>query len=323
MRRGGVIAVAAVVLAGWAAPAAARWHAVAGKLPPKYHLLETTTGDVACYGGVPRADVDEELSCDDNSLTIFTLGPGDSSGNIGYPDGPEHPVTIRGRRATWHWLTDEGYRFARELVWSPRTRLRVAVYADAGKLGLDELLYVGRHIRALRERDWKLLLRQTTYEAQEGRFEPGMTRVEVTTGTADGDPWRLDALLPPDYPLSENDLRPACLELVYRGEHGRGEYCYDGWERVAGHVFVFGSLPNSWRRYSVHFYRNVKGKRRGRTYTAPGWTRWKFFARPLPTETCDLFLTNPDNRDDYGGVYRPESGTADYERCGFGAHRQG
>jgi hypothetical protein len=228
-------------------------------------------------------------------------------------------VTIRGRKGHWHWLEDEGSRYARELVWSPRAGLRVSVVAML-RLSLHDLLDVGRHIRAVREHDWKLLLRQTSSEAQEGRFEPGMRRVQAASGRVDGDPWRLDVLIPPDYPLSENDLRPACLELVYRGAHGRGERCTGDWQRVGGHVFIFGGLPNSWRRYVVHFYRNVKGTRRARTYAIFGWTRWKFYARPLPTETCDLYLTNPDDPENGdGGVSTPPPGSHDYKRCGFGA----
>jgi hypothetical protein len=320
MARAGFIAAVAVGLAAWlASPAVASWHAVAGKLPRHYRLLESEPygeGEV-CYGGRARSNVDEELDCDSNSLSVYTLADGSFGGlNI---EPPAHHVTIRGRPAEWYWVTDEGYRYAREIFWSPRRGLRAAVEADLPRLGLHNLLDVARHVHAVREHGWKLLLRQTTYEAQAGRFEPGMTRVHAIRGVAAGDPWRLDALIPPDYPLSENDLRPACLELVYRGEHARGEGCSYGWERVGGQVFVFGSLPNSWTRYSIHFYRNVKETRRGKTYHAPGWSRWKFFARPLPTETCDLYLANPDNRDDGGGVFRPRPGTADYHRCGFDA----
>ncbi len=75
--RGGVIAAAAVGLAAWLAqPADANWHAVAGKLPRHYRLLESEPAtefggeDVVCYGGRPRSNVDEELDCDSNSLSV-------------------------------------------------------------------------------------------------------------------------------------------------------------------------------------------------------------------------------------------------------------
>ena len=326
MRVRGLIASAAIgALAAAAMPssAAAGWHAVAGRLPPHYHLLETDPGgtnslDTVCYGGIPARNTDEETDCDDNSLTIYTLRPQDEYGFSGYPSGPDHPVTMHGRRAHWHWLQDEGVRYARELVASPRRGLRASVVATADKLDLDDLLFVGRHLRALNERQWKLLLRQTTYEAQQGRFEPGMSRIRgAVSGRVGGEPWRLDVLIPPGYPLSKDDFRPACVELVYRGVHGRGEFCYGDWQRVAGQVFVFGWLPNSWRRYVVHFFRNVKGTRSGRTYSIFGWTRWRFYARPLPTDTCDLYFTNPDDREDYGGVSIPPPHSPDYRRCGF------
>jgi hypothetical protein len=322
-----MMAAAGLVLAAAVPPSAtASWHAVAGKLPPKYHLLETEPAasknslDQVCYGGVPDKYVDEEITCDDNSLTVFTLSHGAEYGLFDWPTGPDYPVTIRGRKGHWHWLQDDGVRYARELVWSPRPGLRVSVVAQAYKLRLGDLLYVGRHMRAIDERGWRLLLRQTTYEAQRGRFEPGMTSVEAASGRVDGYPWRLDVLIPPGYPLSENDLRPACVELVYRGVHGRAEFCPGGWRRIAGRVFILGDVPNSWRRYVVHFFGHVKGTRRGPTYGIWGWTKSKFYALPLPTEACSVYLSNPDDPEDESGPGgSPPRGSPDYKRCGFTA----
>ena len=200
-------------------------------------------------------------------------------------------------------------------MWSPRKGLRVSVVITGEKLDLDDLLQVGRGIRALRESEWQLLLRQTTWRAQVGRFEPGMTRVKAAKGSIGGDPWKLYVLIPPDYPLSRDDLRGACMRLDFRGRRRRS--CSDTWERVAGHVFIFGEVAPSWRRLEVHFYRNVEGVRNGRSHAVEGYPRNRFYALPLPTETCDLYFDDPDDPEAYGPVLRPEPGTRDYERCGF------
>lgn len=322
MRRAGIIAAVAIASLVACASAQAHWHAAAGRLPRRYHLVETDRArskadlDAVCYGGAPAKNTDEESSCDDNSLTVYTLRHGARYGLTDSPTGPEHRVTIRGRHARWHWLEDEGQTFARELILRVRPGLRVSVVAYR-KLGLRNLLFVGSHLRALDSRAWKLLLRQTTYEAQLGRFEPGMKRVEAASGSVGGDPWRLDALIPPGYPLSRDDLRPACVELTYRGQTGRGEFCFGRWQRVAGQVFVFGDLPNSWRRFRVNFYRGYKEKPVGHTHAVQAWSRSRFFAMPLGTNTCDLFLDDPDDRGHDGPAITPPPGGADYHRCGF------
>lgn len=323
MRRAGLIAGTTVaLLAGLTGSASAGWHAAAGALPKRFHLVETApaTGksglDEVCYGGPTPKNVDAESDCGSNSLAVFTLRGGATYGSIGSPSGSEHRVRVRRHRAHWHWVEDEGSLFARELIVRVRPGLRVSVVADRG-MGLRNLLLVGRHIRALDGHAWRLLLRQTTYEAQLGRFEPGMRRVETATGTTGGDPWRLDVLIPPGYPLSRDDLRPACLELTYRGETGHGEFCPGSWQRVAGQVFVFGTLPRSWLRFRVHFYRNYKDTPVGDTHKASGWPGQRFYAMPLGTNTCDLYLDNPDNRDDDGPTVTPPPSTPDYHRCGF------
>lgn len=308
LRRAIVLAGLAAVAFG-AAPADGNWHAVATTLPPKWRLLQTARAgepyyggfDQACYGGPPASDVDEEYDCESNSLTVYTLPDARSEGAYDNWDGGAHEVTINGRPARWHWLTDDGSRYARELVWSPRTHLRVSVWASAQLgLGLHDLLAVGRGVKGIRERPWKRLLRQTSAGAQAGRIEPGMTRVEAITGTVDGDRWRLDVLIPPGYPLSRNDLRPACTELTFRGEIGHGEGCRGYVAEVAGRLFAFGPVRRSWTRVKIYSDRHRRRIAERRTHLVSGWDRDRFFALALPRDFCTGYVDSPDDKHYYG-----------------------
>src|SRR5437588_1330389 len=298
-----------------ACDASARLHAVATKLPRHYRLVESAANsnapDEVCYADVSNPRIDAH-DCD-GSLTVFTLRPSDSGGNVCCSTGPPHPVTIHGHKAIWTWQSDQGERFARQVVWSPRAGLRVAVLAG-WRLPLREFLKVARHIRVLKGRAWLLLLRQTSAAAQEGRFERGMRRVRVTSGISHGDRWKLYVLIPPGYPLSTNDLRPACTELVYRGVKGRGEFCNGNWQRVAGKLFAFGPVDRSWRRIRVADTRD-RTLATGRAYRAHGWTRDRFFAVKLPTRTCAVFVFNALDRRSDSVLAAPPVYSRDDRRC--------
>ena len=71
-------------------------------------------------------------------------------------------------------------------------------------------------------------LANDTYEISDAAFEslrvgtggggsPG-PRIEAVSGSVDGDPYVLKAVLPEGYPVEPIDLRAGCAELVFRGE---------------------------------------------------------------------------------------------------------
>src|SRR5438105_14178246 len=101
-----------------------------------------------------------------------------------------------------------------------------------------------------------------------------MRPVRVTSGISHGDRWKLYVLIPPGYPLSRNDLRPACTELVYRGVKGRGEFCDGNCQRVAGKLCIFGPVDRSERRL------RVEGLRRATIAAVPAAARPAATAEP-------------------------------------------
>lgn len=311
-----------LALAACTAPSAAasaswretEWHGVATWLPAHYRLFETSRFNDVCYGDRRR----EQRDCDASDLDVLTLSDGPGT-EIGSPDGPGHRIVVRpGHVGSWYWLQDDGYRFAREIDWEPRAGLTVGVVGYE-HIPLGVLRRVAAGVRALDDRGWRLLLRQTSDAAQLGRFEPGMRRVHAASGTRGGDRWRLDVLIPPGYPLSRDDLRPACTELVFRGQRGHGEFCDGGWQRVGGQAFAFGPVPRSWRRVVTDSTAGPGSGLRARTHRVAGWPKERFFAIPLPTDNCGLYVESPDHpHADYSFLAVPVPDSPDWDRCGIG-----
>jgi hypothetical protein len=219
----------------------------------------------------------------------------------------DRATTVRGHPAVLRALDDQGGTFAHELIWRERTDLVVAVEADK-PLGTRTLRRVAQDVRIVGRPAWARLYRQTSYRAQIGHVTRYMRHVRVARGTSDGHRWRLFALVPPHFPLSRDDLRVSCHELVYRGRRGHGTDCgaVANWQRVGGTIFVFGAVSRPRRRVRIRSWQGSGLDMTIRTHAARRGPRVRYFATPLPDGTCAVSVD--------GAITGPIRGP-DHRRC--------
>ena len=119
-------------------------------------------------------------------------------------------VEVRGHAG---YLTDDvsdGQVIGTAVAWEERPGLVVDVRVS-DQAGVDAL-DLAQQTYEISSDVFRALVVGTT-----GGGEPG-ARLEAVTGTVDGDPYVLTAVLPEGYPLEPIDRRAGCLELEYRGE---------------------------------------------------------------------------------------------------------
>ena len=117
---------------------------------------------------------------------------------------------VRGHKGYVGPYTDDGRTVGSSVIWEERPGYVVEIRISDGA-GVDPVE-----------------LANDTYEISADAFEalragtsgggvPG-PRIEAVTGTVDGDPYVLTAVLPEGYPVQPIDLRAGCAELAFRGE---------------------------------------------------------------------------------------------------------
>jgi hypothetical protein len=125
--------------------------------------------------------------------------------------GEMDEVEVHGRTAHLGPYTSDGQVVGSSVVWEERPGYVVELRVSDGA-GVDPVA-----------------LADDTYEISDEAFEalrvgttgvgstPG-ARIDAVTGTVDGDPYVLTAVLPDGYPVEPIDVRAGCAELTFRGE---------------------------------------------------------------------------------------------------------
>lgn len=288
--------------------------AVAGALPGGFRLLSTggADGDAVHSAVYGRRGTDEAAG---RVLIESVRGPADPKAAGADPEvrPGEQSTTVRGRPAVLRTLTDEQRPYAKQLVWREQPDLVVSVTAD-DPIGAVELSSVAHGVLLIPQSAWTLLLEQSSLAAQIGRVTRDEQRVPAAAGTLGGRPWTLFALIPAHFPLSADDLRVSCYQLIYRHRRGHGSGCgpRPNWQRVGGRVFVFGATQ----------LRHVRVRPfRGRGFDLTVSTRRlgagppvRYYATPLPPNACAVSVSAPGQAQSDGSGAGPISGR-DERRC--------
>ena len=164
----------------------------------------------------------EYLQHGDDDLPSFTIAAwswpddqppfADLVQNATVPGSTDQPAKaeVRGHSAYIAPMTDEGREYGSSVIWEERPGYVVELSVMDGT-GIDPVE-----------------LANDTYEISAEAFEsvrlgtnagsaPG-AHVTAVTGTVDGDPYVLTAILPERYPVEPVDHRGGCAELTFRGE---------------------------------------------------------------------------------------------------------
>jgi len=211
---------------------------------------------------------------------------------------------IRGHPGCANALVEDGPAYGTSILWQerPDLLLNVLVYRP---LTAADARRIAEHVKPTDATTWHRLVTSTSLITQ---ADPTMRRIPAGTGTLDRSPWVLTALIPKGYPLGPEDHRGACDELSFRGE--RGTTCTSSGRRsrfirLAGKVFVFGSVPSAVQHVSVHLFDPSTGGASGHSTSTPQLAtadtqaakpaRTRFFATPLPDDNCGVYVFDADH----------------------------
>jgi hypothetical protein len=271
------------------APSSPYW--IAGWKPSREHLVAAEETDDAsgrsfdaAYGTGPSphgaSDFDIEVRHDSTSCK--------ASGSA---------VLVRGHPSCEGSNYDDGSNYGWNVSWEERPGLSILIDVN-GIASVPQARAVARriaaHVEPVTPATWRMLERMTTEVPVSV-----MHRVQVEQGEVGGHEWVLDALVPPEYPLTVDDHRTGCIELHFRGltarcdETGRGVVT-----TLAGTNFVFGTVPNGVRNIALSAYgftspapslAQVPPPRRPfatvRTVVLRGLSR-PYFASEVPKDVC-------------------------------------
>jgi hypothetical protein len=175
----------------------------------------------------------------DGPLRIMTLA--DGPGPEGIPGADE--VTLHGRTGYLFPLGDDGVIYGTTVMW-PDDQQRWVMLMWGETVSDDEVLDVAAGARAASAEEWAELDRTLGSASTIGGEVPDAIEEVVAQGSsADGTPYQLVALVPPDYPLTETDRRLTCFRLDVGGE--TGSRCCDShgwWTRFGGSTLVHGPV---------------------------------------------------------------------------------
>jgi hypothetical protein len=131
---------------------------------------------------------------------------------IRFDDRPTTAVDINGVAGTRGsiYVGDGAHEDA--VTWSPTAGVFVALFAQAVPNAVDIVAFA-REVQPLDAAGWAARKKGVQYKWHDARVDPASARVEVLSGQANGRPWTLTAVVPPNYPLGPWDKRQTCAEL--------------------------------------------------------------------------------------------------------------
>ncbi len=171
------------------------------------------------------------------SITTSNQGPGPD----GIPGAEE--VSLHGRTGYLLPLADDGVTYGQMVIW-PDDQQRWVLVQWGEQVDADDVLAVAAGARAVGADEWAVLNRTLGAAATLAGEVPDAVEEVVAQGlSADGTVYQLVALVPPDYPLDQNDRRLTCFRLDVDGEIGERRCNSHGWwTRIGGSTIVHGPV---------------------------------------------------------------------------------
>jgi hypothetical protein len=158
-------------------------------------------------------------------------------------DTPRPPVNVdvNGRPAALYEMRDDGRTFGIAVTW--RDELGRTVTVECAQLGCDAAGLAGGAV-AVGRNEWRRQLRALAIDTRIGNADPTSVEVVLVDEVADGQVYRLVALVPGDYPVADPDQRLTCYRLDVDGLPGR-PLCDErpSMAHTPQHSFVFGPAP--------------------------------------------------------------------------------
>ncbi len=131
---------------------------------------------------------------------------------VRFDDRPTAAVDINGIAGTRGSMYIGDGAHADAVTWSPAAGMFVAIFAQGVPNAVDVVAFA-RDAQPLSVADWSARKKGVQYKWHDARVDPASARVEVLSGQANGRPWTLTAVVPPNYPLGPWDTRQTCAEL--------------------------------------------------------------------------------------------------------------
>jgi hypothetical protein len=272
-----------------------RPHYVASHVPRGFHPFEVTS-----YKGLSslwyayRGD-------EDSLLTVHTH----TDGRCCYDSTTDaHPIRIRGHQGTIARLVDGEAVYGRTIYWEERPGVIVEV-VNQSVLSRRELKGIAEDVMPASDGYWRRVSVATRVVPTEDALRGRRAKV-LDRGVAKGHSWVFRALIPRGYPLFSWDRRVPCPELSYRGSvlltRWDCEQFTTHWRLFRDQIWVYGALGS----------RNVH-RVRVRDYYDPSdpgvvvkartaMPRFKFYIAPMPRDTCQVLVENPDKPRGRGGI---------------------
>lgn len=175
----------------------------------------------------------------DGQLSIITSNQG--PGPAGIPGAEE--VTLHGRTGYLLPLADDGVTYGLMVLW-PDDQQRWIMLQWGESVADDDVLAVAAGARAVDADEWAALNRTLGSAATVlGEVPDAVEEIVAEGSSSAGTSYQLVALVPPDYPLSENDRRLTCFRLDVGGQPGERRCNRHGWwTRIDGTTIVHGPV---------------------------------------------------------------------------------
>jgi hypothetical protein len=211
-------------------------------------------------------------------------------------------VTVHGWPGVVGPLTDEGTVYGS----------MVAFADDRGRLVSVEWAELDRDVVALAEQlvpldatIWSTWVRALSMDNRVDRIAPDAIEV-VVAESDDTTPYRLVALVPPDYPLASFDRRRTCARLDINDTPGSVACVHGWWIRAGGHTYVFGVASAGVQNVIVGPDTNGRQPSsttpvRAKVYSNVGWPNGIYVAE-LPNDWCWVVVANDDGTEVPGQV---------------------
>ena len=143
-------------------------------------------------------------------------------------------------------LHGDGDHYGTAVVWQD-DQGRWVLVAWSELVPEADVLELARGAEAIDDEQWSQLQRTLGSEVQiQGVVHDQVEYVVAQGVSSAGTEYRLFGLIPADYPLDDNDRRPACYRLDL-GEDTGAEHCDDHpwWHRTGDDTFVFGPVDGA------------------------------------------------------------------------------
>jgi len=161
----------------------------------------------------------------DGQLSIMTSNQG--PGPEGIPGAEE--VTLHGRTGYLLPLADDGVTYGLMVLW-PDDQQRWIMLQWGERVADDDVLAVAAGARAAGADEWAALNRALGSAATVlGEVPDAVEEVVAEGSSSAGTAYQLVTLVPPDYPLSDNDRRLTCFRLDVGGQPGERRCNSHGW----------------------------------------------------------------------------------------------